>query len=179
MPGNAVIIFSFPEPGPGEDLTFPLLVEKAKPIFEGVKNVKIHAGIKDAADEVVAIFDPPEDGNLVAHAKRELEFLGNDEDFNKSIIDSVRSFAAYGHSGGSAMYAIPVLNDLLQFKNLSPLTNDPNEWIDLDPTDGMVQSTRNPEVFSEDGGKTYYLLSEIKDGEKIFHTAVDKNSRGE
>jgi hypothetical protein len=103
--------------------------------------------------------------NLVEHARRELALCGNDDDFNESIIKAVEAFASYGHSGGSASVAIPMLNDLLQFKNLTPLTDDSSEWNivddDMQP-DGVRcwQSNRNSEAFSTDGGKTYYLLSE-------------------
>jgi hypothetical protein len=108
--------------------------------------------------------------NLVDHAKRELDILaskgGHDEELNQIIIECIEKFAEYDHSGGSAAWAIPVLNDLLQFKNLSPLTDNPEEWMQVH--DGGLlyrghtvwQSRRNPEAFSHDGGVTYYLLSE-------------------
>ncbi len=107
--------------------------------------------------------------NLVDHAKRELDILankgGHDEKLNRIIIECVEKFAEYGHSGGSASWAIPVLNDLLQFKNLSPLTDNPDEWMQVG-TGGLLyrgynvwQNRRNSEAFSHDGGKTYYLLS--------------------
>ncbi|MET0786256.1 MAG: hypothetical protein ABWY25_06080 [Paenisporosarcina sp.] len=96
--------------------------------------------------------------NLVEHAKRELALVGNDEDFNNSIIKAIEGFASYGHSGGSASVAIPMLNDLLQFKNLTPLTNDPLMWNNVGPN--VWQSQRNSEAFSDDAGVTYYLLSE-------------------
>lgn len=96
--------------------------------------------------------------NLVEHAKRELALADNDVDFNECIIKAVEAFASYGHSGGSAAYAIPMLNALLLFKNLTPLTDDPKEWNEVG--DGVWQSARNSEAFSTDGGKTYYLLSE-------------------
>jgi hypothetical protein len=58
-----------------------------------------------------------------------------------------------------------MLNDLLQFKNLTPLTDDPEEWIQhskemWDGEKGVWQSTRRADAFSDDGGKTYYLLSD-------------------
>ena len=106
--------------------------------------------------------------SLVEHAKRELALAGNDEAFNNSIIKAIEGFTSYGHSGGSASVAIPMLNDLLQFKNLTPLTDDPEEWQQhskemWDGEKGVWQSRRNSEAFSNDGGKTYYLLSEVKD----------------
>lgn len=97
--------------------------------------------------------------NLVEHAKRELERAGNDPDFNESIIKAIQAFAEYGHSGGSAAFAIPMLGELLQFHNLTPLTDDPDEWIEVG--DGVWQSTRRPDAFSNDGGVTYRLNSEF------------------
>lgn len=97
--------------------------------------------------------------SLVEHAKRELDLLPEtDEEFKASIINSIAAFTSYGHSGGSASVAIPMLYDLLQHKNLSPLTKNPNEWNECGP--GVWQNNRNGEAFSKDGGKTYYLLSE-------------------
>lgn len=99
--------------------------------------------------------------SLVEHAKRELELAGNDEDFNQSMIKAVEAFASYGHSGGSASIAVPMLNDLLQFKNLTPLTDDERGWMQVEMgEENCWQSRRNPEAFSNDHGKTFYLLSE-------------------
>lgn len=97
-------------------------------------------------------------GNLADHARRELDLTGNDEKFKDCIVKAVEAFAQYGHSGGSASAGINILNDLLQFKNLTPLTNDPNEWNNVGS--GVWQNSRRSEAFSEDGGRTYYLLSE-------------------
>lgn len=96
---------------------------------------------------------------LIEHAIRELSLAGNDEEFNDCIIKAIEVFASYGHSGGSAVVGIQILHDLLQFKNLTPLTNNPSEWNKVGPK--MWQSSRNPEAFSIDGGAHYYLLSDI------------------
>lgn len=98
------------------------------------------------------------DGNMVAHAKRELELLGEEPDMIDCLIRTVASFASYGHSGGSSGPTIFMLHDLLQFKNLTPLTDDPLEWMHV--SDDCWQNARCGEAFSNDGGKTYYLLSE-------------------
>lgn len=110
--------------------------------------------------------------NLVEHAKSELRILGYtgeepEDDPNRwmwdNIIDVVTKFSEGGHSGSSASYAIGLLHELLQFKNLSPLTTNPDEWVRVNPDDeepGVWQNRRNSEAFSSDGGKTYRLLSE-------------------
>lgn len=102
------------------------------------------------------------DGNLVGHAKRELALIGEDQDVIDWYVTVIRAFAAFGHSGGSAMSTIPVLDALLRYQNLCPLTSDPAEWIDQSEVSGapLWQSQRCPEAFSADGGQTYWLLSE-------------------
>jgi hypothetical protein len=110
--------------------------------------------------------------SLVEHARRELDILANkkgaepDYLLDEVLVKCVEVFASYGHSGGSVSWAIPVLSELLQFKNLSPLTTNPDEWMQV--TDGGLlyrgydvwQNRRNSEAFSHDHGITYYLLSE-------------------
>jgi hypothetical protein len=96
--------------------------------------------------------------NLVDHARYELELIEEDPEYIEGIVNVIQAFADMGHSGGSASVAIPTINELLQFNNLAPLTNNPDEWMKVD--DETWQSQRNPEAFSNDGGKTYYLLSE-------------------
>lgn len=109
--------------------------------------------------------------NLVKHAKRELEIIGEEPEFIEGYLKVIQAFADMGHSGGSAMVAIPTINELLQFRNLAPLTNAPDEWIEVG--DSMWQNIRNSEAFSTDGGRTYYLLSTGK--EKIY-TAIEARS---
>lgn len=106
--------------------------------------------------------------NLVEHARRELEIVGEDPETISGLLKVIQAFADMGHSGGSASVAIPMINRLLQFKNLSPLTDDPEEWFEheaarWDGLNSIWQNKRNSEAFSRDGGKTYYLLSETKD----------------
>lgn len=101
---------------------------------------------------------------LVEHAKRELKLLGEDPEYATGIVNVVQAFANMGHSGYSAMDAIDKINTLLKFKNLTPLTNDPDEWMYISEETwgfprGVWQSRRDPEAFSHDGGNTYYLLS--------------------
>jgi hypothetical protein len=102
--------------------------------------------------------------NLVAHARRELRLIGEDQFVIDGICNVVQAFADMGHSGGSAHYAALYLDKLLRYQPLSELTDDSGEWIDRHAegltTEPLWQSKRNPEAFSTDGGKTYYLLSE-------------------
>lgn len=98
---------------------------------------------------------------LLDHARRELETCGQfDEDpaYAQSILAAVAAFASYrGHSGGSVGMGISQLTRLLRFENLSALTDNPAEWVDVAEQSGttLYQSRRNPAAFSTDGGRTY------------------------
>lgn len=100
--------------------------------------------------------------NLVAHARRELELVGEEEETILGIEKVIQAFADMSHSGGSASVVIPWINELLRFKNLTPLTDNPREWNLVG--DKIWQNARNSEAFSSDGGTTYYLLSEDAHG---------------
>lgn len=76
----------------------------------------------------------------------------------------IQAFADMRHSGGSASVAIPVIGKLLRFENLSPLTDDPDDWIEVGY--GMWQNRRCTRMFSEDGGKTY---TDVEDRSKTVH----------
>ena len=121
-----------------------------------------------------------EESNLVAHARRELAALGNGPEVDDHVIEIVKIFAAAGHSGSSAAYTVSVIEALLSYKNLTPLTNNPDEWFFHGETvwgsaDGVWQNKRCGEAFSNDGGKTYYLISEGGNDKhrEPLHTSVE------
>jgi hypothetical protein len=101
---------------------------------------------------------------LTEHARRELHLIGEDADTTDGIVRVVQAFADMGHSGASAMFCIPVVERLLRYQPLGPLTNDPDEWMHIEENiagDAVTwQSRRRPDAFSNDGGKTYYCLDE-------------------
>lgn len=123
--------------------------------------------------------------NLVDHARRELALVeqgpDGDREFADSLLRAVEGFATYdGHSGGSHAVAVHWLTELLNFRNLSAITNDSAEWFHHEPggaggDEGVWQNKRNGEAFSHDGGRTYYLLSEGGNDKNRgpLHTAVD------
>lgn len=101
--------------------------------------------------------------SMVEHARRELEIIGEEPDVIEGYLKVIQAFADMGHSGGSAMVAIPVIGILLNQENLSALTDYPDDWHYHDQSvwgaqGGIWQSKRNSKAFSQDGGKTYYLL---------------------
>lgn len=114
------------------------------------------------------------ESNLVAHANRELELIGEDPEIVDATIRMCQIFSSLGHSGASAHFHRMMLNELLQFHNLGPLTDDPDEWMhhtaEVWPEPGGVwQNVRNGEAFSNDGGKTYRLNSDTS----VLHKSRD------
>jgi len=117
--------------------------------------------------------------SLRDHARRELELIGEEPgtiDWYLRVVDAFRSF---GHSGGSAFATIPIINKLLSYEALSPLTEDPDEWIDRSVESGgepMWQSRRDPRAFSGDGGTTYYY---VNDSSHETHVSESPRHRGD
>lgn len=109
---------------------------------------------------------------LVEHAERELALAGyntGNPEFEygdscaKNVVDMLKVFSEAGHSGFSANATLALFNKLANFENLTPLTDNPEEWHKYDgEPEGHYQSIRNSECFSEDGLKTYYKLSDCK-----------------
>ncbi|WP_409186453.1 hypothetical protein F9C11_20380 [Amycolatopsis sp. VS8301801F10] len=118
--------------------------------------------------------------NLVEHARRELQLIGEDPVYSASLVAAVAAFASFGHSGGSAEMAREQLHTLLAFGNLAPLTDDPDEWHNHGEISGtpLWQNRRNSACFSNDGGKTYYSVNDPKDdnGELPRYTSAPKTS---
>lgn len=111
----------------------------------------------------------PMDNPLVQHAERELRLAGffdADSDYDgmlgSAVMDVVRAFAGRGHSGMSAMIVRQLFAQLSNFEALTPLTSDPDEWIDRSEMSGKPfwQNKRDFRAFSEDGGKTWKMLEE-------------------
>lgn len=116
---------------------------------------------------VVKPVEEIEESNLITHAKRELALIGEEPETVAGYLKVIEAWGDMGHSGGSASIGISVLFRLFQQKNLKPLTDNPDEWIihrkgNFGAKRDYCQNKRNPEAFSDDGGKTYYLLSETK-----------------
>ena len=122
--------------------------------------------------------------NLVEHAKLELKLAGIEPEYVGPILDMVRIFADMGHSGTSAEITATIVKDLLDYKNLIPLTDNPEEWTHhgaeiWGEKGGIWQNVRNARAFSRDGGKHYWLL-EDRPGQKTdkeLHTSVTWRGR--
>lgn len=102
------------------------------------------------------------DGPHVTHAIRELELSGQtteDPLFAASLVNAVRAFTGYGHSGGSASIGIDMLHTLLLGRTLTPIGPE-DQWKDVSEASGypMWQNERDSSAFSNDGGKTHWRV---------------------
>lgn len=118
--------------------------------------------------------------NLVDHARRELVLIGEDEWLTDGLCKVIAAFAEMGHSGSSAAHSTAVLERLLRFQPLAPLTDDPAEWFDHGEEMGggpLWQNIRDSRAMSTDGGKTYTLVDEepvTSDSGKPIHASQPK-----
>lgn len=110
---------------------------------------------------------------LYDHGKVELAkagLLDKDSDYEGMLGDSVlellKVLGEQGHSGTSAAMTVDLFSKLASYKNLTPITDDPEEWMDVaDERTGhkaVWQNRRNSSLFSNDGGKTYYSIDDPK-----------------
>jgi hypothetical protein len=105
--------------------------------------------------------------NLVKWAKAELEHLGGKGDemqneMNKDILQIVEIFAEQGHSGFSASYALNIIKRLLDWKPITALTGEDDEW--CEPyKEGSQQNKRCSAVFRNnfDNSTAYYIDGKI------------------
>lgn len=113
--------------------------------------------------------------------KRELDLLGMTEDsdeMNKmmrgNILQVVEMFAEQGHSGSSASYAIGILEKVLRYEPVTPLTGEDSEWMEI--SEGLYQNNRCPRVFKENGeaydidGKVFWewYTYDLEEGEEGY-----------
>jgi hypothetical protein len=115
--------------------------------------------------------------NLTTHAENELRLAGlldEDSDYNgmlgQAVLELVKVFSNQGHSGFSASATASLFNELAGYGNITPLTNNPNEW--LQHENNLWQSRRNSAAFSNTGGTTYYFTSEKG---KLYDSAADES----
>lgn len=130
--------------------------------------------------------------SLLDHAERELDLMGmqDDGDMNgmmrRHILHMVKEFSSEGHSGFSASYAIQVLEKLLKFEPITPLTGEDWEWSDVSEISGdtLYQNARCGHVFKDkDGaydidGKVFWSwMTDEETGEKFKSHYTDRESR--
>ena len=119
--------------------------------------------------------------NMVERARRELEILGAPEEDIQKVLPVIQAFANAGHSGGSAPWHISIIHNLLNQLPLSPLTTDESEWDWVDEVmlwadaAPLWQNNRDSRAMSNDGGKTYYLVTEVKGDYRKYYFSEESN----
>jgi len=116
------------------------------------------------------------ENNLIAHARHELELIGEEKNVIDWYVRVIKEYSSFGHSGGSHMAVMPSLTRLLNYMPLSPITDDPNEWFYHGPEiwgapGGIWQNKRDGRCFSADGGKTFTMNDDPldEDGKRPIH----------
>ena len=118
--------------------------------------------------------------NLVSYAESEMDRIGltNEDEYNgmmrEHILKMVKLFAEEGHSGFSGRYALDLLTKLLDFKPLTPLTGEDDEWTDIsDYGDSpRYQNKRRSSVFKNPDGECYDI-----DGKVFWEWYRDENGK--
>ena len=108
----------------------------------------------------------------IRYAKSELARISKDEDgmqdlVNRNILEIVKVFSEQGHSGFSAGYVLSMLERLLRFKPISPLTGVDDEWDeDVCTRDGIhtYQNKRCSSVFKSVDAQGNVISCEDIDG---------------
>ena len=84
----------------------------------------------------------------------------------KDILDIIKIFCSQGHSGTSASYLIGKVTRLMDWKPITPLTGDDDEWGQVqswDKGDNSQQNIRCSAVFRRnfDNSTAYYLYGRV------------------
>jgi hypothetical protein len=94
--------------------------------------------------------------NLVDYAKSELDIAGLTADgdeydvaVREAALEIIEKFSDQGHSGFSAGMVTNIVEKLMRFHPLTPLTGDDDEWTEV--TEGVFQNKRCSHVFKENG----------------------------
>lgn len=130
--------------------------------------------------------------NILSFAEQELDIIGmtgdSEDEINlamrKHILHMVKEFSDEGHSGFSAPYAVSILQKLLMYEPLTPLTGEDSEWVDLMDDGSMLQNKRCSHVFKDSDGRAYdiqgivfYDINVDEDGKEFRTHFTSRDSR--
>jgi hypothetical protein len=101
---------------------------------------------------------------------------------NKDILDMVKVFCTQGHSGTSASYTLGMIKRLLDWKPITPLTGDDDEWSEVhewNKRDNSQQNKRCSAVFRKnfDNSTAHYIYGRVysDNGGHSWFTGNHKN----
>ena len=117
----------------------------------------------------------PENSNMYKWAKAELDRIlvnceeGDDLDMqmaiNREILDIVKVFCDQHHSGSTAWYTLSMIKRLLDWKPITPLTGEEDEWNEGYIIDGVLhqQNKRCSSVFRDnsDNSTAHYIDAKV------------------
>ena len=126
--------------------------------------------------------------NLVSYAESELnkilktckdsESLNTEKKINDNILNIVKLFAEQHHTGLTAHYCINILMKLLNYRPLSPLTGNEDEWLELNIDENIVaQNIRCPEVFKDSQGRSYITTGKVFSEDEGHTWFTNKDSK--
>lgn len=124
-------------------------------------------------------FSEDELNRLLSNCKSSEE-LNTQTAINRSILDIVRVFSDQHFTGNTASYCLEILNRLLKYKPLTPLTGNDSEWEDITQygsNDTCYQNKRYPAVFKDKDGKAYDVESKIFSDDNGHTWYTSKESR--
>jgi hypothetical protein len=106
-----------------------------------------------------------DDGDLlmiISRAKEELDRIDFGEEDTAVMIEILEKFFTQWDIGGALHHVAPILQRLIAGKCLSPLTGEPDEWMEVG--DGVFQNRRVSSVFKDpryhDGKLAYDIDAE-------------------
>ncbi len=115
--------------------------------------------------------------NMLDYTKHELNLIGLKDDsedemnvtMRKHILHMVKEFEEEGHSGHSASYALAILKKVLNWKPLTDLTGEDDEWMEI--ADDLYQNKRAFDVFKDANGA--YWSGGVVFWEWSIHSAIN------
>lgn len=104
--------------------------------------------------------ETPVEHPAITHARVELQLLEADEQETDLMLQMVRIWLKLvkNRDLSDQMVYRDMLLDLGTGQNITPLTNNPEEWEQVTPT--LWRSNRNRDAFSGDGGSSFWLRTE-------------------
>ena len=104
------------------------------------------------------------------------EALELQKHITSDVMQIVDTFSNQQHSGFSADYLLNIMERVLRYKPLTPLTGNDDEWEDCSQY-GMedMQNKRCPSVFKRPDGTAYWVEGKIfsDNGGKTWYTSKD------
>lgn len=87
------------------------------------------------------------------HARFELDLMSEDSIYKEFYLKVMDTYSDFNHDEKTIYFTPETLEKLFRHKNLTYLTDHPNEWYQVG--EGLWKNKRNPYAVSNDGGKSF------------------------